>query len=124
MRISFILLIFLVLVNGWGGLMQTYDIDDQLGINAETGGGEELEQAQNAARDIQTGEAIGGTLLGFYNALLNTVQGIVFGLQPGAQMLANIVPPGPAEDVITWAFAVLPIITAADLLAYARGVDL
>lgn len=124
MRISFILLIFLLLLNGWGGLMQQYDIDDQLGINAETGNAEELEQAQTAARDIQTGEAIGGTLLGYYNALLNTVQGIVSGLGPGVQMLVNIAPPGPAEDAITWAFGVLPIVIAADILAYARGVDI
>jgi len=124
MRISFILLIFLVLFNGWGGVMQAYDIDDQLGINAETGNAQELQEAQSAARDIQTGEAIGGTLLGYYNALLNTVQGIVFGLQPGVQMLANIMPPGAGQDLLTWVFAVLPIIVAADILAYARGVDL
>jgi len=124
MRISFILLIFLILLNGWGGLKMDYGIDEQIGINAETGDAEELEKAQNTAQDIQTGEAIGGTLLGYYNALLNTVQGIVTGLQPGVQMLVNIAPPGPAEDIIIWVFSALPIIIAADVLAYARGVNL
>lgn len=124
MRISFILLIFLLLFNGWAGLIQEYGIDEQLGINAETGNAEELQQAQDSAREIQTGEPIGGTLLGFYNALLQTVQGIVTGLQPGAQLLTNVAPPGPADDVIVWGFSVLPIIIAADLLAYARGVNL
>lgn len=124
MRISFILLIFLILFNGWGSIMMEYGIDEQIGISAETGNAEELGEAQTAARDIQTGEAIGGTLLGYYNALLNTVQGIVTGLQPGVQMLVNIAPPGATQDLIVWAFSVLSIIVAADVLAYARGVDL
>lgn len=124
MRISFILLVFLILFNGWGSIMMEYGIDEQIGISAETGNAEELGEAQNAARDIQTGEAIGGTLLGYYNALLNTVQGVVTGLQPGVQMLVNIAPSGVTQDLIVWAFSVLSIIIAADVLAYARGVDL
>jgi len=124
MRISIILLIFLLLFNGWGGLMQQYDIDDHLGINAETGDAEELQQAQSSAQDIQTGQPTGGTLLGFYNSLLTTVEGMMVGLQPGVQLLVNAVPPGIAEDIIIWASAALPIIIAVDILAYARGVDL
>jgi hypothetical protein len=124
MRLSFILLIFLLLFNGWAELLQQLGVDEHLGISAETGNPEELQQAQSAARSIQTGETIQGTLLGFYNALLNTVQGIVTGLQPGVQMLVNILPPGAAEDLVVWAFAVLPIIIAGDVLAYARGVDI
>ena len=124
MRISFILLIFLILFNGWGSIMMEYGIDEQIGISAETGNAEELGEAQTAARDIQTGEAIGGTLLGYYNALLNTVQGIVTGLQPGVQMLVNIAPSGVTRDLIVWGFSVLSIIIALDVLAYARGVDL
>lgn len=124
MRISVILLVFLILLNGWGGLLQTYDIDDHLGISAETGSPEELEQASRNAQDIQTGESIGGTLLGFYNGLLNTVEGMFLGLQPGVQILVNIAPAGAAEDLVIWIFSALPIVIAADILAYARGVDL
>lgn len=124
MRISIILLIFLVLFNGWAGLLQTYDVDDHLGISAETGDAEALEEAEASASEIQTGGAIGGTLLGYYNNLLNTVKGITTGIQPGAQMLVNIVPAGPGEDLVVWAFSITPFIIAADILAYARGVDL
>jgi hypothetical protein len=124
MRISIYLLIFLILFNGWGALLQEYHIDDQLGISAETGDPGELDQAQESAKEVQTGNAIGGTLLGYYNALLSTVEGMVTGLQPGVQMLVNVVPAGIGQDFIVWAGAIIPIITAADLLAYARGVDL
>lgn len=124
MRTSIQLLIFLLLFNAWGGLMQEYHIDDHLGINAETGDAGELTNATREAQNIQTGSAIGGTLLGFYNSLLQTVEGMVTGLQPGVQLLVNVAPPGIVQDFIIWAATALPIIIAADILAYARGVDL
>lgn len=124
MRVSIMLLIFLVLFNGWGGLMQEFHIDDQLGINAETGEAEELSQATSSAQSIQTGKPSDGTLLGFYNSLLSTVEGMVTGLQPGVQLLVNVLPAGFPEQFVIWAAAILPIIIAVDILAYARGVDL
>lgn len=124
MRISIMLLIFLVLFNGWGALMQDYGIDDELGINAETGDASELAEATQSAESIQTGQPTGSTLLGFYNSLLGTVEGMVTGLQPGVQLLVNVIPPGIGEDIVIWAAAILPIIIAVDILAYARGVDL
>lgn len=124
MRISLILLIFLLLFNSWGALLQEYHIDDELGINAETGDAEELQNATESAGSIQTGQPLSGTLLGFYNSLLSTVESMVTGLQPGVQLLVNVAPSGIAEDIIIWASGTLPIIIAADLLAYARGVDL
>lgn len=124
MRISVALIIFLILFNGWGGLIQQYDIDDQLGINAATGDAPELEEAQSNADDIQTGEAVGQTLLGFYNSLLSSLEGILTAWEPGLQLLVNVLPPGIAEDLVIWAFGVMKIIIFVDVLAYARGVDL
>lgn len=124
MRISIILIIFLVLFNGWAGLMQEYNVDDHVGITAETGNPDELDQAADKAQDIQTGGAVGGTLLGFYNSLLGTVEDIMTGIQPGVQMLVNVAPPGAAEDFIIWISAAIPFIIAVDILAYARGVNL
>lgn len=125
MRISVVILIFLILFNGWAGLLQQYDVDDHLGIGAETGDPEALNNATKEAESIQTGgDAVGGTLLGFYNALSKTVEGMFRGIEPGVAMLLNIVPPGVAEDFITWLFTIIHIIMAIDMLAYLRGVDL
>jgi len=125
MRISVILLIFFVLLNGWGALLQHYHMDDYLGINAETGNPQELTQAVSTAKgNIKTGQTFGQTLLGFYNNLMNTVEGLVAGLGPGVQMLVNLAPRGIVEDIVVWVFAFLPIVIAVDILAYARGVDL
>lgn len=124
MRISIILIVFLILFNGWGALLQDYGLDEHIGINAETGDAEELDQATEDARSIQTGESIGQTLIGYYNGLLGTVRSIVTGWQPGVQLLVNVVPRGIGEDIVIWAFSAMPIIIAADILAYARGVNL
>jgi len=124
MRISFVLLIFLVLFNGWAGLLQDHGVDEHLGISAETGDPEELQRAQESAREFQTGGSVGGTLLGYYNSLTNAVKDIVTGIQPGVQMLVNVVSNPVGEDLIVWGFSILPFLIAADLLAYGRGVDL
>lgn len=124
MRISIKIIIFLVLFNAWGGLIQTYDLDDHLGINAETGNPEELQNAVESSETVDTGSAIGDTLIGMYKSLTRTVKDMVLAVQPGAEMLVNVVPHGPAEDFVFWMFTATPIICAADTLAYMRGVDI
>lgn len=121
MRLSILLLIFLVLFNGFGGLLQTYDIDDHVGINAETGDAKELDEATDSAQDISTGESTGQTLLGYYNNLINTFKDMILGLQPGVQMLVNVAPPGIVESLIIWLAGILPILIAVDLLYFGRG---
>lgn len=124
MRISILLIIFLLLFNGWGALLQDYGIDEQLGINAETGDADALEQAETNAGNVSTGEAVGQTLLGFYNNLLQSLKGILTAWEPGLQLLVNVVPAGIGEDIVIWAFSIMKIVIFVDFLAYARGVDL
>lgn len=124
MRISIKIVIFLILFNGWSGLLQQYHVDDHLGINAETGDPEKLNNAVKESKSINTGNAIGGTLLAMYNSITGTVEAIVRATQPGADMLINILPHGPAEDLVTWMFSIAPLLAGLDILAYLRGVDL
>lgn len=124
MRISVFLVIFLILFNGWAVVMVDYGIDDHLGFNAETGDAPELQETQEAAGNVSSGEPAGQTLIGFYNGLLKTFENVLTGWEPGVQMLVNIVPGGVAQDLIIWAFSISKIIIAVDVMAYARGVDL
>jgi len=124
MRTSVALLIFFILLNGWAGLLQQYDLNEHVGITAETGDPGELEDAQNASSTFDTGDQVGGTLLGMYNSLTNVVEKMFVGLQPGGRMLLNLAPPGVVEDFIMWLFSVVQILMGIDLLAYQRGVDL
>lgn len=124
MRISLALLIFLILFNGWAGMMQAYGIDHHIGISAETGDPDELDRAIESSQQFRTGSSVGGTLLGMYNALGSTVESMLIAIQPGAQMLINIIPDGIGEDIVLWLFSIGEILMAIDLLAYWRGADL
>lgn len=121
MRLSLMLLIFLVLFNAFGAVLQDYGVDDDLGINAGTGEAEELTNATSDAESVTTGETTGQTLLGYYNNLLNTLKQMLLGLQPGVQLLVNVVPSGIAEALIIWVANILPILIAVDILYFARG---
>ncbi len=124
MRVSFILLLFLILLNSWAGLLQAYDIDDHLGISAEVGEHEELEQAQSDAEGLQIGTGgVISSLAGVIASGARTLSNIFQGLNPAAQILANVVPSGIAKDLIAWAFGILEIIIAIDLINYARGLQ-
>jgi hypothetical protein len=122
MRLSIKIVVFLVLFNAWGGMMVEFGIDDHLGINAETGNSEAITEAANVSQP-ESGGVVGGTLLGVYNAVKNTIQTIVLGMQPGAKLLLNILPPGPAEEFVMWMYSIGNIIVAVDIAAYLRGVD-
>jgi len=124
MRTSVALLIFFILLNGWAGLLQQYDLNEHVGVTAETGDPGKLEDAQNASSTFDTGDQVGGTLLGMYNSLTNVVEKMFVGLQPGGRMLLNLAPPGVVEDLIMWLYSVVQILMGIDLLAYQRGVDL
>lgn len=124
MRVSVALLIFFILLNGWAGILQQFGIDEHVGITAATGDPEELDHAINSSEQFRTGSSVGGTLLGMYNALGSTVEAIFIGLQPGGQMLVNIVPDGVGEQIVLWLYSIVEILMAIDLMAYWRGADL
>lgn len=124
MRLSVKIVIFLILFNGWAGIIQKYHIDDHLGINAETGNPKKLQEAVDRSQTVKTGNAIGNTLIGMYNSMSSTVESIVKATQPGAKMMIMIVPHGVAEDFITWLFTITPLLAGLDILAYLRGVDI
>lgn len=118
------LLIFFVLLNAWGGILQQYHIDDHLGINAETGSPQKLNDAQQAASSsLQTGGPLGGTLIVMIIAGAHRLESLFMGLQPGVQMLSNVVPPGPATSLVEVAGTIIPIIAVLDLLDYMRGIS-
>lgn len=124
MRASVALLLFFILLNGWAGLIQEFGLDDHMGISAETGDPDELEQAREEAKAFDTGSEVGGTLIGMYNALGGVVERIFVGLQPGVQMLVTLSPDGAPEQIVVWLFSITQMVAAIDLIAFFRGVDL
>lgn len=123
MRLSVLILVFLLFVNGWAALLQAYDVDDHLGINAETGDPQELQEAQDKAKNVTTNSGgITGSTTGLITTVTTGIGALVKGVNPAAQMLSNIAPPGITQDIILWLFGVTEIIVAVDIINFARGI--
>jgi hypothetical protein len=123
MRLSVLLLIFLLLLNGWAGLLQEYGVDDHLGITAETGDPQALENASSKADELSGGSGgITNSITGIITSFGNSLSVIIKGVNPAAQMLSNIAPPGIAQSLIVWFFGITNIIVAIDLINFFRGV--
>jgi hypothetical protein len=119
MNVSTQLAIFFIAFNLFGGMMVGLGIDDDLGINLETGNPDQIEQA-TAKEDVGLGNSVGGTLFGMYNQLTNQVGVIVNTIAPGFAMLKLFLP-----NAIVDPFAALAgVFVVVDLLSYARGVEL
>lgn len=122
MRISIALLIFFILLNGWAAVLQDHGIDDQLGINAETGDPQELEDATQAAANTSVGTGgVFASIVGAITAMVGNIERMLKGLNPAAQMLSNLMPPGIAQSMVTWLFGIIEIIIAADIINFVRG---
>lgn len=121
MRISTIIVLFVVFTNAGAFMMQTTGATDVLGINTETGADAEVQEAKNAADSVDTGNANGGTLFAMYNSLLNTVEAIFTAISPAAQILTNI---GVPTWFTAYLFSGMTIVTAVDVISWLRGSNL
>jgi hypothetical protein len=121
MRISTIIVLFVVFTNAGALMLQTTGAADVMGINAETGADDEVQEAQNAAKAVDTGNAAGGTLFAMYNSLLNTVEAIFTAISPAAQIMSNI---GVPTWFTSYLFSGMTIVTAVDIISWLRGSDL
>lgn len=119
-----LIVFFTVLLEGWARLLRDYGLGAWLGINANVGGTQTVNEATQNAETVNTGNAVGQTLIGFYNGLLNSIEGVLVSTSAAVQMLVNIAPPGMAEDFIVMAAAVMPFIIVMDIYSYARASDL
>lgn len=119
MRVSTQLAIFFIAFNLFGGMMMGLGVDEDLGINLETGDSEKINEAVGKD-DAGLGNSVGGTLFGMYNQLTQQVGVIVNTIAPGFAMLKMFLP-----NAIVDPFAALAgVFTVVDLLSYARGYSL
>jgi len=121
MRISTLIVLFFVFMNAGAGMLQATGVAAHMGINAETGNPDEIQQAQDAASEIDTGGSVGGTLFAMYNALVGTVEQIFVAVLPGARMLSNLGAPG---WFTAYLFSGATIVTGVDVIGFLRGSNL
>lgn len=121
MRISTLIVLFFVFMNAGAGMLYTTGVAAQMGVNAETGDPSEIQGAQDAAEEIDTGSGAGGTLFAMYNSLIDTVESIFVAVLPGAQMLNNLGVPG---WFTAYLFSGATIVTGVDIIGWLRGSNL
>lgn len=124
MRLSVKLLVFFIVFNAWAGILQDFDVDDQLGFSAELGDTSELEAVEDeTASDVQTGSPVTGTIFGVIIASATKLAAIIGAVAPGVQMLVNVVPSGPPTAIVGMLSALVPVIITVDILNFLRGLD-
>lgn len=118
MRISTQIALFFIAFNAFAGMMIGFGVTDDLGINLETGEQEQLKEATSQEK-VDLGNGVGGTLFGMYNVLTGQLEIIVDTIAPGFAMLELFLPRKVVDPLAVCA----GLFTLADLLSYARGVD-
>ena len=120
MKMSTQITIFFIAFNGFAAVVMGMGVAGELGINAETGSPERIEQIGQQDR-VDLGNNVGGTLFGMYNRLTQQVGAIFYSLTPGFAMLKVFLP-----DIWIDAFLspIAVVIVTKDMIAFARGTDL
>lgn len=121
MKMSTQLTLFFIAFNAFGGILIASGVAGQLGINAETGSPDQIEQLSASDEEIALGNQVGGTLFGMYNQLTKQVGSIFYAVAPGFAMLKNFLPDLWVDYLLS---PMASVIVAKDLIAFARGTDL
>jgi hypothetical protein len=118
MKMSTQLAIFFVAFNALALVLTTTGVAADIGINAETGNPDALNDFDN---DISLGNNVGGTLFGMYNRLTQQAGQIFYTYAAGFAILRAYLPN-------IWIDAFLSplagLVVTKDLIALARGTDL
>jgi hypothetical protein len=120
MRISVYIVLFFVFFNAGAVMLDETRTEEALGISAETGNPDELQQAQSSAQKVSASNSDTGTLFTFYTTLSSVFNSIV-NILPAASMLVNV---GTPQWFVNFVFAGAPIIVGIDILSVARGFNL
>jgi len=118
MRISLKVTVFLVLLNASAGMIGQMGVAGDMGVDPTVGGDERIQEANQTAGEVQSGEGFGDTLFGVFasvSGLFGTVFSLVFA---GPTMLANIGIPGP---IVAFLFAPAYLLVAADVAYILSG---
>lgn len=113
--------LFLISFNGGAMMVDHYGVADDLRLSADPNNPEEIEAAKEQSRDFSAGRGSQSTLFGLYGSLAGLLEKIFNAIMPGAAMLKRA---GAPDFYVHFAFTLAPLVSAIDIWAYLRGVDL
>ena len=118
MRISMKIAIVLVFLNSAAELMRTTGIAEAMGVNPEPGAAAKLQEAQEAARNIEPGGGFGETLFALYISLTKTFFAIFEFVFSAPQMLINL---GLPTYLVAFLFAPAALVVGRDVAYLLMG---
>lgn len=118
MRISTILVIFLLFLNGAAGVLTASGTADALGIQPEPGGDAQADQAVQNAEGVEPGGGLGDTLFSLYTSVTRGVEAVYGLVFYGPVMIANLGVPSWLTGMFSGA---LTVIVFADVVYLLTG---
>jgi hypothetical protein len=121
LKILEVTVVFFLVMNLWSGVLIGTGAASDIGLDGKltTGGGEDVENAQDATNKIDTGAPTGQTLFGLYNVLAGTlgqIRQVAFG---GPAMLYNLGVPGALTGM---AEVLVGFVYAFAIIKFLRGI--
>jgi len=118
MRISTVVLIFLVFLNGASGVFVQSGAAQDMGIQPNAGGDEAVKSANSTSQDLQTSGGFGQTLFALFISVGKWFGQLIGAIFAAPRMFANL---GLPSYLTAFVFGPLYIISAIDIAYILTG---
>lgn len=121
-RPTTLLVVFFLSFNLFAGMLMATGVDGVLGIDANVGEDDEVQNLEDQTDDVSTGNGLGATLFAMYNALAGAIGSVFNFIFPGLLMLERAGVP----SYITAGFMgpIFSVLIAFDVVSFLRGYNL
>jgi len=120
MKMSIQFTIYFIAFNALAFILMQSGVAAELGLNAETGNPQAIEEA-GERKDIRMGSSVGGTLFGMYNVLTQQAAALFYTFAPGLEMLKNFLPNLWVDVFLS---PICTVIVTKDIIGTALKIDL
>ncbi len=120
-RASMEIVLALICLNAAAGLLTASGVAAALDMQPNVGGNEAIDNANQAADNVQAGGGLGDTLFALYGSVTGTLKTIFEVLFYGPIMLTNL---GLPSWVVTFLFAPATVVAGADIIYSLTGRDI
>lgn len=120
-RITTTVTVFFIAMNLFAGMLMAAGVDHTLGLDANIGGDEAVNESVSQAEEVRTGTGLGATLFAMYNVLAEGLSSILTVVFPALNMLERT---GVPTYITTLLGTVFTVILAIDFVSFLRGFNL
>lgn len=115
------LVVFFIAFNAFALMLMATGVSGAMGLDANVGGDEAVEDVQQQSDEIDSGSSTGNTLFGMYNVLSQQVGNILGVIFPGLGMLQRA---GVPSYITTFLASLFGVVLAIDVISFLRGWNL